>query len=156
LSKDTVSIIMNAVVFLFTIFVVLLIDQFTKGMIVNQMQPGESVPVISQIFHITYARNPGGAFGILAHKTEIFVMMAVLFIILVSILPIYFPGKNIKMSCALGILTGGVMGNLLDRLRTGYVVDFLDFMVWPIFNAADICIFTGAIFLFVFIMKKGG
>lgn len=156
MSKDTVSIIMNAVVFLFTIFVVLLIDQFTKGMIVNQMQPGESVPVISQIFHITYARNPGGAFGILAHKTEIFVMMAVLFIILVSILPIYFPGKNIKMSCALGILTGGVMGNLLDRLRTGYVVDFLDFMVWPIFNAADICIFTGAIFLFVFIMKKGG
>lgn len=156
MSKDTVSIIMNAAVFLFTIFVVLLIDQFTKGMIVNQMQPGESVPVISQIFHITYARNPGGAFGILAHKTEIFVVMAVLFIILVSILPIYFPGKNLKMSCALGILTGGVMGNLLDRLRTGYVVDFLDFMVWPIFNAADICIFTGAIFLFVFIMKKGG
>ncbi|MGI6406799.1 MAG: signal peptidase II [Syntrophaceticus sp.] len=156
MSKDTVSNIMNGAIFLFTVFMALLIDQFTKGMIVNQMEPGESVPVISQIFHITYVRNPGGAFGILAHKTEIFVVMAVLFIILVSILPIYFPGRNLKMSCALGILTGGVMGNLLDRLRTGYVVDFLDFMVWPIFNAADICIFTGAIFLFVFIMKKGG
>jgi signal peptidase II len=106
LSKDTVSNIMNGAIFLFTVFMALLIDQFTKGMIVNQMEPGESVPVISQIFHITYVRNPGGAFGILAHKTEIFVVMAVLFIILVSILPIYFPGRNLKMSCALGILTG--------------------------------------------------
>ena len=154
--RDTVGIVLNAAVFLFTIFVVLLIDQSTKGMIVNQMQPGESIPVITNIFHITYVRNPGGAFGILAYRTEIFVAMAVFFIILVSILPIYFPGRNLKMSCALGILTGGVMGNLLDRLRTGHVVDFLDFRVWPIFNAADVFVFIGAIFLFVFIIKKGG
>lgn len=154
--KDTRGIILNAAVFLFTVFVVLLIDQSTKGMIISQMQPGESIPVITNIFHITYVRNPGGAFGILAYRTEIFVVMAVIFIILVSILPIYFPGRNLKMSCALGILTGGVMGNLLDRLRTGHVVDFLDFRVWPIFNAADVFIFIGAIFLFVFIIKKGG
>lgn len=154
--KDTIGIVLNTAVFLFTIFVVLLIDQATKQMILNKMQPGESIPVITNIFHITYVRNPGGAFGILAYRTEIFVVMAVIFIILVSILPIYFPGRNLKMSCALGILTGGVMGNLLDRLRTGFVVDFLDFRVWPIFNAADVSIFIGAIFLFVFIIKKGG
>ncbi|MDD4675946.1 MAG: signal peptidase II [Syntrophaceticus schinkii] len=146
--------ILNVVLFFFITFVLLAVDQVTKVVIVNHMRPGESIPVIERIFHITYVRNPGGAFGILAHRTEIFIVLAVLFIIIVLALPVYFPGRNLKLTCALAILTGGVMGNLVDRLRSGYVVDFLDFRVWPVFNAADIFIFTGTALLFIFLLRK--
>lgn len=150
MNKET----LNVVLFLFITFVVLAVDQFTKVVIVNNMQPGESLAIIQRFFHITYVRNPGGAFGILAYRTEIFVVLAVLFILIVVALPVYFPGRNLKMTCALAVLTGGVMGNLFDRLRSGYVIDFLDFRIWPVFNAADVFIFTGGALLFIILLRE--
>jgi signal peptidase II len=141
-------------------FVALTVDQLTKLIIVNSMQPGDSLAVIKDFFYITYVRNPGGAFGILAYRTEIFVVLAVFFILVVVTLPAYFSARNLKMTCALAVLTGGVMGNLIDRLRGGYVVDFLDFRIWPfynaapVFNAADVFIFIGAAFLFIALLRK--
>ncbi|MEG3068541.1 MAG: signal peptidase II [Syntrophaceticus schinkii] len=86
--------ILNVVLFFFTTFVLLAVDQVTKVVIVNHMRPGESIPVIERIFHITYVRNPGGAFGILAHRTEIFIVLAVLFIIIVLAPARLFPRKK--------------------------------------------------------------
>lgn len=144
---------LNVVLFIFVAFVALVVDQFTKAVVVKNMQPGDSLPIIQGVFHVTYVRNPGGAFGILAYRTEVFVVLAVLFILIVVALPIYYPGRNLKMTYAMGILTGGVMGNLIDRLRSGYVIDFLDFQIWPVFNAADIFIFIGTAFLFIFLLR---
>lgn len=146
--------ISNIVSFLLVAFVLLAVDQATKAFIVHHMRPGDSIAVIERIFHITYVQNPGGAFGILAYRTDIFIVLAVLFIIIVLVLPFYFPGRNLNLTCALAILTGGVMGNLADRLRSGYVIDFLDFRVWPVFNAADIFIFIGTAFLFIFLLRR--
>ncbi|HHV35160.1 MAG TPA: signal peptidase II [Syntrophomonadaceae bacterium] len=148
--------ILNVVFFMFITFVLLAVDQVTKALIVNNMRPGESIAVIERFFHITYVRNPGGAFGILAYRTELFIILAILFILIVVALPVYFPGRNLKLTCALAVLTGGVMGNLIDRLRSGYVIDFLDFRFWPVFNAADVFIFTGTVFLFIFLLRKAG
>jgi lipoprotein signal peptidase len=118
-----------------------------------------SVPIIQNIFHITYILNPGAAFGLLEHKTELLIFIA---IVMISVL-IYFYNripKNLKLlRFGLGLLAGGSIGNVLDRVRTGYVVDFFDFRIWPIFNVADIAIVCGVcsvIWTIVFLNKEDG
>lgn len=146
---------LNLAVFLVVVFIALAVDQVTKALVVNHLQPGESVEILPQIFYLTYIKNPGGAFGILAYHTEIFVFLAIVFIIVVLALPFYLSASNLALSTCLGLLTGGVIGNLIDRLHTGYVIDFLDFRVWPVFNAADVFILVGALLLILFCIDKG-
>jgi signal peptidase II len=141
--------------YLVIVFIALAVDQVTKVLVVTYLQPGESVAVWPPIFYLTYIKNPGGAFGVLAYHTEIFIILAVIFIVVVLAVPFYLSASNLMLSTCLGLLTGGVLGNLLDRLRTGYVIDFLDFRVWPIFNAADVFILVGALLLILFFMEKG-
>ena len=123
--------------------VVIFLDQATKFWIQSRMAYGESVPVISSIFHITYILNPGAAFGILENQTWFFVCVA--FLLLAAIAYIYprLPADRPFLKLGAGLLTGGAIGNLIDRIRIGFVVDFFDFRVWPIFNVADICIVCG-------------
>jgi signal peptidase II len=147
--------LVNVIILLTIAFIAVAVDQLSKAFIAKYMQPGESIAIIPGIFHITYVRNPGAAFGIFAHHTEFFVALAVLFILIVLVLLFYFPTIP-KVIIPMSILTGGVLGNMIDRLRIRYVVDFIDFRVWPVLNAADIFIFVGAVFLFVYIIRKGG
>lgn len=122
---------------------VIVIDQATKYWIQSRMAYGESSPVIRDVFHITYILNPGAAFGILENKTWFFIAVALVLLAGVAYLYPRMPANQPMVKLGAGLLVGGAIGNLIDRVRIGYVIDFFDFRIWPIFNVADICIVCG-------------
>ena len=125
--------------------VVLALDQATKWWMLQRLTLGESLPLLPGIFHLTLVRNPGIAFGLFAGQGGMVLGLALL---LVAVLVVTVKSKPsawpLPVSWAMGLILGGALGNLLDRLRFGAVVDFLDFRVWPVFNLADSCITVGA------------
>ena len=123
-------------------------DQLSKYWIDQIFLPGETWPLIPGFFHLTYVRNPGAAFGLMAHKTSFFIIVSLLVILLIVFGGRYLETRFFLSRLALALLLGGVLGNLGDRLRTGYVIDFFDFRVWPVFNLADVALVFG-IFLLV-------
>ncbi|WP_338825323.1 signal peptidase II [Neomoorella humiferrea] len=133
--------------FLLLVALVLGLDQLTKYIVRVNFQPNESLPVINSFFHLTYVNNPGAAFGLFAYKTPVFVAITVLVVAVILIAYRILPPGSPVMRLALALITGGALGNLIDRLRFGYVVDFLDFRVWPVFNLADVAIVSGVILL---------
>lgn len=140
---------------LVVILLTLLIDQFSKALIKYFLVEGQSVPVIPHIFHLTYIRNPGAAFGLFAHQTIFFIVASVVVLVLALVAIRHVPENRWLFRLSLGLLLGGNGGNLLDRLRSGLVVDFLDLRVWPVFNLADCAIVLGA-FLLVWELWCGG
>lgn len=127
--------------------VVVVIDQLAKYYIQSKMVPGMSIPVIDGIFHITYVLNPGAAFGILEHQTAFFLVVAVILIIAIAYYYPRIPHGYRLLRLGIGLQAGGAAGNVIDRIKTGYVVDFLDFRVWPVFNIADMAIVTGVVLI---------
>lgn len=134
----------------------ILIDQATKYYIATFLAIGTSIPVLPDIFHITYICNPGAAFGILPNQQMIFIAFAVF--LLCAFIYHYkkLMRENNFIRYGAFMLLGGAMGNLIDRLRLGYVIDFFDFRIWPVFNVADIAVVCGVSLLMyavVFEMK---
>lgn len=123
--------------------IIVIIDQWSKYYINTHMLPGMSIPVIDNIFHITYVLNPGAAFGILENQRMFFIIIAVFMLGLTAYFFKQIPENFRLMRLGLSLLAGGAVGNVIDRVQTGYVVDFFDFRVWPVFNVADIAIVTG-------------
>lgn len=133
---------------------VLLLDQITKLAVRRYLLPGESLPILPGIFHLSYVQNPGAAFGILKYQTGFFVGIAALVVVaIVFYAPRVDPGL---LSLALALELGGALGNLIDRLRFGYVVDFLDFRIWPVFNVADMAIVIGVGLIFLHLLRAEG
>lgn len=124
--------------------IVFLADQLVKWYVDTSMYIGQSIPVIDNIFHITYILNPGAAFGMLEHKRWIFIIVALVIMAATIYCYRWIKQESCLIRCGIGLLLGGAAGNLLDRIQTGLVVDFLDFRVWPVFNIADIGICVGA------------
>lgn len=122
---------------------IIIVDQWTKYYIEHTMTLGMSIPIIPDIFHITYILNAGAAFGILEHQTELLVFIALIMITTLIYFYNRIPRTLRLLHFGLGLLAGGSIGNVIDRVRTGYVVDFFDFRIWPIFNIADIAIVCG-------------
>lgn len=122
---------------------VIALDQLSKLIVVNRLSLSRSVPLIDGILKITLARNPGGAFGILQSKGSlVMIVTAAISIGLLGIL-LFMDLRNGYIKLGLAIIAGGALGNLIDRIRLGYVVDFLDLGVWPVFNLADVAIVAG-------------
>ncbi len=138
---------------LFILFTVLMFDQSSKYFISNSFHQGQSLPVITNIFHITYVQNPGAAFGMLAYRTNFFIVVTVLVIAIILIVYRQVPVERKLLRAGLGLQLAGAMGNFIDRLRLGYVVDFFDFRVWPVFNIADMAIVVGVCLLAVEILR---
>lgn len=128
-------------------FFVIAGDQLSKNWIVRQFEPGESWPLITGILHLTYVRNPGAAFGLLAFRSSFFIIISLLMIFLIIYGERFFPHNTFSLRLAMSLLLGGAVGNLIDRMRYGYVIDFLDFHIWPVFNVADIALVAGVFFL---------
>lgn len=133
--------------FWITAVITVLFDQGTKYFIKNNMALYESIPIIPNIFHITYIENPGAAFGLLANQRVFFIIITI--IILCGVVYFYtkLKEKKIFLTIALGMVVGGAIGNLIDRLRMGTVTDFFDFRIWPVFNIADSAIVIGMIYI---------
>lgn len=111
------------------------------------MVPHQSIPVLDNIFHITYVQNTGAAFSILKGKTFFFTVVSFIVILVITFILIKHPIKHKAVGIVMAMILGGAIGNLIDRLRFGYVVDFLDFRVWPVFNIADCAIVLGVLIL---------
>ncbi len=123
---------------------VFIIDQLVKHLVVSTMHLGQSLPVIKGIFHITYVLNPGAAFGMLEHQRWFFILVALAAVLLGAAFYKKLQQESFLMRSGAGLLLGGAVGNLADRIQSGLVVDFLDFRIWPVFNIADIAICAGA------------
>jgi signal peptidase II len=130
-------------VFLGSAAVVLVADQLTKAWLTSFLAPGEAVRVVGDVIRLVHGQNAGGLFGLFQGQALPF---AVASIVVVSLIIGYHArsGRNRYLSVTLGLLLGGALGNLLDRLRLGYVVDFVDAGVgsarWYTFNVADAAI----------------
>lgn len=141
------------------VFFMIILDQLTKGYFQSNYQLGQSTAIIDGFFNFTYVQNRGAAFGFGAQSNDIFrlVLFKILpiFVVLV-LLWIIWKDRNDKTkalsSWAYGLIVGGAVGNLIDRIGLDYVVDFLDFYIgkhhYPAFNVADSCI-TTAFFMIV-------
>ncbi len=133
--------------------IVLSLDQLTKFFITKNLLLNQSLPVIKGIFHITLVHNRGAVFGILKNQDPLFIFTSIFAIILVY----YSLKKNIQQktyTVSLTLILGGALGNLIDRLFFGYVIDFLDFRIWPVFNIADSAVTIGAILLGWSVFKR--
>ncbi|WP_407314717.1 signal peptidase II [Desulfosporosinus sp. SB140] len=120
------------------------IDRLLKVLIQTNFIPGESLKVIPKVFHLTFVLNPGAAFGLMAGQTWVFVVTAFLVVGGVIYGQFRIPHKEVLMRLAIGMIGGGALGNLYDRLMIGRVVDYLDFQIWPyVFNFADSMIVIG-------------
>lgn len=127
------------------VILILTVDQTTKFMVIQRLERGISIPVVEGIVSFTYIRNPGGAFGFLASSDLLLLSVAVLAVAVMVIGHGYFVRSGYGPAVAL--LLGGAAGNLIDRIRLGAVVDFIDLGFWPVFNVADIAIVAGVIVL---------
>ncbi|MGD9015168.1 MAG: signal peptidase II [Candidatus Omnitrophota bacterium] len=130
---------------------IVVIDQLTKYIISQGIPPGTSIPVIKNIFHFTYVLNRGAAFGMFKNQIYFFILTAVLSIVFIIII-LRRRGSR-KQEIALYLILSGAISNLIDRIRLGAVIDFLDFRIWPVFNIADSAITIGAILLAFSILK---
>ena len=145
---------------LFIIILLYFSDRLSKFFAVKYLSAGESIPVIKNIFHITIVHNTGAAFGMFRSRPQLFVIIAIFAIFFINFLLLR---KSHVLSSAerlsLYLILAGTLGNLTDRLMFGYVVDFIDLRVWPVFNFADSFITIGAVILGLSVLgvvKKNG
>ncbi len=143
--------------------VVILLDQLTKAWVMMTMRIHEGFPVIDGFFNIVYVRNPGAAFGFLAGASPVFrsvFFIAVTAVAIVIILQYLRKARveELSLVVALALIVAGAVGNLIDRVRFGEVVDFLDVYIgtyhWPAFNVADSAITCGAILLGIILLRR--
>lgn len=130
--------------------IIFIIDQFSKFLLTRYLYLGQSLPLIRNIFHITLVHNTGSAFGIFKNQGLFFVIISLAVIAFIILYWIKEPKKLQKeklLKLGLVLILSGALGNLADRLRFGYVIDFLDFRIWPVFNLADSSITIGTILI---------
>lgn len=128
------------------------LDQLSKHFIRN-MQPGESLPIINNVFHITYVQNMGAVFGTFQGFGWAFIWLTFIALGFIMFYWDNFP-KDFVSRLFLVFIVVGLIGNLIDRMAFGYVVDFLDFRIWPVFNLADSLVSLGVIGYIIMNIKK--
>lgn len=141
--------------FLILGILLLSIDQYSKYLVRTKMEVFETYPIIEDFFHLTYVQNKGAAFGMFQGATVIFAVVTL--IVIVGM--IYFSLKHKNMSLVwkvtLTVIASGAVGNLIDRLWLGYVVDMFDFRgIWSfIFNFADVCVVVGGCVMMLLVLR---
>ncbi|MEK6531298.1 MAG: signal peptidase II [Deltaproteobacteria bacterium] len=138
------------------------LDQVTKAVVSHGMALNESIAVVPGFFNLVFIKNPGAAFGILSRAGAVskIILIAATIAELFIILLLLKDAKTRILAFALSMIAGGAVGNLIDRLKNGSVVDFLDFYVgglhWPAFNVADSAITTGVVIALIAMYFRGG
>lgn len=132
------------------------IDQISKYLIVIYMDLGESVDIIPGVFRFTYIQNDGAAFGSFDDQRWIFMVLSTVAIVAILVFLFWKKPQNRLLLCSLILIVSGGIGNMIDRVRLGYVIDFIDFCAFPnlwmwIFNVADsfVCIGAGLMALWM-------
>lgn len=138
---------------------VLLLDWATKWLVMDRMVEFQQIPVIPGLFSLEFVYNPGAAFGILLHQQWLFILITSAVVVVLAVMAFRKEGKGRLMQAALGLLLGGALGNFVDRLRWGKVVDFF-LLYWknwtfPNFNVADMAITLGVGLLILHVLRTG-
>lgn len=128
-------------------FIVILLDQVSKLLVINNMKLFETIPLIKGVFHLTYVQNTGAAFGIFQDANIIFILLALTIITVILVYTYRMKVKDKLTLIILGMIIGGAFGNLIDRFIHKAVIDFLDFRLinFAIFNIADSFVVVGCI-----------
>jgi signal peptidase II len=151
--------------FLATLAVAYPLDQLTKRWVISSLYYGENLTIIPSFFDITHVRNPGGAFSAFAGTGSADLRLAFFLVagaVAIGLLLVFYrrlPSNAVLSAAALGMILGGALGNLTDRVAHGEVIDWLDFhiagYVWPTFNVADSCIVVGVCVLILEVFLYG-
>lgn len=142
-------------VFLLLAGFVVLLDQLTKTLAQSHLIHGSSLPLVPRFFHLTLVENQGIAFGFFQGGDKLLLVVITLSIAALILFGFRTPPLQLKTQWGIGLILGGALGNWIDRIRFGAVVDFLDFRIWPVFNLADTAITIGVgIFLIDLLIAK--
>ena len=156
-SKKKKKILLDVLLFICLVF----FDQFTKYLAILNLKDQSAVPIIKNVLELNYLENRGAAFGMLQDQKIFFILIAVFIIGIISYVLCIMPDdkKYNALHILLVMICSGACGNMIDRIRTDYVVDFIYFVLinFPIFNFADICVTVSTvllIILFLFYYKE--
>ncbi len=130
------------------------LDQLTKRLVVSYLKPIRSHPLWQDVFHLTYVENRGAAFGMLADHRWVFLMLSTLGIVAITAYLFWDKELDLFAFCSLTCVVGGGVGNMIDRVAYGYVVDFFDFTLidFAVFNVADAFVCCGVgLFVIAFV-----
>ena len=133
-----------------------LTDQISKHFVVSSLLPGESASVVPNVLRWSYVQNTRGAFGLFGNQPFILIGMALVVLIVFWYAFRDIAARSLLVRFAFGLIVGGAIGNIIDRLHYRYVVDFIDFYrIWPnVFNVADSCITIGVGLLIISTLKR--
>lgn len=138
--------------FFLIVLAVIITDQAAKFLITRLLQASASYTVIPRILKFTFIYNTGAGFGIFQGRNSIFIFVSLAIIGII----LFFIDRIVKkkwLAIPFSLILGGAIGNLIDRIVRGYVVDFIDFSIWPAFNIADSAISIGAVILIFYTWK---
>lgn len=127
----------------YIIIIIVLVDQLVKWVVQTRMTPYQSIDIWNGLVSITYAKNPGAAFNILQSYPILLIVVTVIVFVLVWINRRLIAEYSRIFQVGVAVALGGALGNFIDRVRQGYVVDFIDIYIWPVFNVADTAIVCG-------------
>lgn len=147
LDRSQVDIIISLLTVSFLVF----LDRISKTFFSGLLSVGESLPVIPKVLHMTLVHNTGIAFGLFKNQGIVFIIVPIVAIVLLVYNIYYYKYNGEQLSrfyiVAFSLILAGAIGNLIDRICFGYVIDFIDFRVWPVFNLADSAITVGAVII---------
>lgn len=132
-------------------------DILTKYAVTSNMSVGSTIPLIDGVFHLTYVRNTGAAFSMLSGQRVFLILLPVVIIVALLIYVIVKKPRSKLLLLSFSMIISGGIGNLIDRIRLGYVIDFFDFRLinFPVFNVADIWVTVGgALFIILLLFSK--
>ena len=133
----------------------IVVDQLSKWWVVQNLPFQQRISVIGDFFSLHYIHNQGAAWGIFHGRVNFLTILTCVIVIIVLVIWYRTPREKIAMQTAFALLVSGALGNLIDRIRLGYVVDFLELPHWPIFNIADCLLVCSVIWLCALILLDG-
>jgi len=136
--------------FLWIVLGIVVIDQLTK-FFASRIPLGTDIPLLGDFLALTHAQNTGAAFSMLQGQN---IILAAITIIILATIAWYYPKIKKEQLVLVALITGGAMGNLIDRVRLGYVTDLIRISIWPAFNVADAAVTIGALVLAYHIIKE--
>jgi len=134
--------------------VVLVIDQVIKYFIHSSMYLGQSIPLLNGFVQLTYVRNTGAAFSLFLGFSPYLIVVGIAAVAAIIYFHFRSAKKDYYLQTALAFILGGSLGNLLDRILRSYVVDYIDFKFFPVFNLADIMINIGVLLIIIRLIKE--
>ncbi len=138
--------------------ILVIIDQYVKNLVVSNIELGKQIPLIDNFFSLTHVRNYGAGFSILQNERVFLIVLSCVAIIVLSYLLIKAKKNDTLSIISYILIISGALGNLIDRVRLGYVVDFLDFKIfgydYPVFNVADSFITVGCFILIIMVILE--